>query len=89
MKVRKALARDVPQLVTVVRRSITELCADEYRNDPDVLQRWLANKTAESFTRWIGDDRRMVFVADAERQVAGVGMMTREGEIQLDYVLSN
>lgn len=86
MKVRRALPLEAALLATVVRRSITELCADEYRHDPVVLKRWLANKTPDNFARWIEDDRHVVFVADAEPQIAGVGMITCEGEIQLVYV---
>jgi GNAT superfamily N-acetyltransferase len=86
MKVRLARAEDVPELVAVVRRSITELCVAEYRGDPAVLARWLANKTAQNFARWVADERHVVFVADDGGRVAGVGMLSRDGEVQLDYV---
>jgi GNAT superfamily N-acetyltransferase len=51
-----------------------------------VLARWLANKTAANFDRWVNDDRHVVFLAEEEGRVAGVGMLTRDGEVQLNYV---
>jgi hypothetical protein len=47
MLVRCARDDDAGRAADVVRRSITELCVNEYRNDPQVLARWLANKTVE------------------------------------------
>ena len=86
MEIRLAETCDVPDLVAVVTRSITELCVDEYRGDPAVLARWLANKTMANFTRWVTDDRHIVFLAQEGGRVAGVGMLTHGGEVQLDYV---
>jgi GNAT superfamily N-acetyltransferase len=86
MIIRTARRDDVPEMVKVVTRSITDLCAREYRNDLEVLQRWLANKTAANFARWITDDRHFVVVADAEPGIVGVGMIASDGEIQLNYV---
>jgi GNAT superfamily N-acetyltransferase len=84
--IRLAETHDVPEVVAVVTRSITELCIEEYRNDPAVLARWLANKTASNFTRWVVDDQHILFLAEVNERVAGVSMLTRDGEVQLDYV---
>ena len=71
----------------VLRRSITELCADDYRRDPAVLARWLANKTAANLERWIADPARSVCVVVAgSGQLAAVGMVVHDGEVQLNYV---
>jgi ribosomal protein S18 acetylase RimI-like enzyme len=86
MNIRLAETRDVSDLVAVVTRSITELCTSEYQGDPAVLARWLANKTVANFARWVDDERHIVFVAEEGGRVAGVGMLTRDGEVQLDYV---
>jgi N-acetylglutamate synthase-like GNAT family acetyltransferase len=86
MLVRSACSHDIEEMVSVVRRSITELCVQEYRNDPAVLQRWLENKTPESFRRWIADAKRLVIVAVGGSGILGVGMMSSDGEILLNYV---
>lgn len=87
MLVRRAECQDACQAADVIRRSITELCATEYRNDRRVLACWLANKTEENLRRWIDQTDRSVFVAVRDDgQLAAVGMVTDRGEIQLNYV---
>jgi ribosomal protein S18 acetylase RimI-like enzyme len=87
MLVRRAQAAEAREAADVIRRSITELCAADYRGDPEVLARWLANQTDENLRRWIGDAGRLVCVAVAEDgRLAAVGMAANRGEIQLNYV---
>ena len=76
MLVRRAECQDACQAADVIRRSITELCATEYRNDRRVLACWLANKTEENLRRWIDQTDRSVFVAVRDDgQLAAVGMV--------------
>ena len=87
MLVRCARESDARQASEVTRRSIAELCAAEYRSDPLVLARWLADKTPEDFRRWIGSLDRAVCVAVREDgQLAAVGMVAWRGEILLNFV---
>ena len=86
MLIRRACSHDIEEMVSVVRRSITELCVQEYRNDPAVLQRCLENKTPESFQRWITDGKHLVIVVVGGSRILGVGMISSDGEIQLNYV---
>jgi GNAT superfamily N-acetyltransferase len=86
MLIRSACNDDIQEMVSVVRRSIEELCVNDYRNDPAVLQRWLENKTPENFQRWIADGRHLVIVAVGGSGILGVGMISNDGEIQLNYV---
>jgi ribosomal protein S18 acetylase RimI-like enzyme len=86
LQLRNATLEDAPAALDVVRRSITELCAYEYRHDPLILARWLANKTIENFMRWISDPARAVCVATDDGRVVAVGMVTNEGNVQLNYV---
>ena len=54
---------------------------------PQVLARWLANKTPVDFRRWIGSADRSVCVAVGDDgQLAAVGMVAWRGEILLNYV---
>lgn len=87
MLVRCATEADAEPAADIVRRSIAVLCAAEYRHDPVVLARWLANKTPDGFRRWIGrDDRRVCLAVQQDGRIAAVGMVAWRGEIQLNYV---
>jgi hypothetical protein len=48
MEIRDAETEDALAACQVLRRSITELCISDHRNDPTILGRWLANKTPEN-----------------------------------------
>jgi GNAT superfamily N-acetyltransferase len=87
MRARCAELSEAAGAADVLRRSITELCADDYRHDPAVLARWLANKTAANLERWIVDPARSVCVVmDEAGRLAAVGMVVHDGEVQLNYV---
>jgi hypothetical protein len=45
MQIRAAHAEDASGPGTVLRRSIAELCRSDHRDDPAILERWLAHKT--------------------------------------------
>src|SRR3979409_2171265 len=47
MKVRDAVPEDAAAACQVVRRSIAALCLADHRNDPEIMGRWLGNKTPE------------------------------------------
>jgi hypothetical protein len=62
--VRCAEVEDTDAVVTVLRRSITELCVADHRNDPGVLGVSLENKTAENVRTWIESPRNFMVVAE-------------------------
>jgi GNAT superfamily N-acetyltransferase len=86
MKIRDAVPADAPAACEVLRRSIIGLCAADHRNDPAILQRWLANKTPEIVASWIAKPGNSVMVAVEGGAVLAVGSVTDEGEITLNYV---
>ena len=86
MEIRDATAEDAAAACDVLRRSITELCAADHRNDPEVLERWLANKTPENVASWIAQAKHSVLVAIEDKAIVAVGAVTDKGEIQLNYV---
>src|SRR4030081_887953 len=49
MKVRDAGPEDAAAACQVILRSIAELCVADHRNDPEILGRWLSNKTPDMF----------------------------------------
>jgi GNAT superfamily N-acetyltransferase len=86
MKIRDAVPEDAPAACEVIRRSIIELCAADHHNDPVILERWLANKTAEIVASWIRQPGNSVLLAVEGNAVLAVGSATDEGEITLNYV---
>jgi GNAT superfamily N-acetyltransferase len=86
MEIRDAVAEDAPAACHVLRRSISELCVADHRNDPTILMRWLANKTPENVTSWIANPKTSVLVAVEVGTILAVGSVTNAGEITLNYV---
>lgn len=86
MEIRHAVAEDALAACAVMRRSITELCGADHRNDAAVLTSWLRNKTPENFMAWIARPDNSVLVAVEDGRVLAVGAVTDAGEITLNYV---
>ena len=86
MDIRPAVIGDAPAACEVLRRSIVELCAPDHRNEPAILEQWLANKTPEIVASWIGKPGTTMLLAVEDDAVLGVGSVTDAGEITLNYV---
>ena len=86
IEVRDAVREDAPAACEVIRRSISELCEADHRNDPEILRRWLANKTPEIVASWIVQPGNSVLVAVEDASTLAVGSVTDTGEITLNYV---
>ena len=84
--VRQAKPEDADAAVDVLRRSIKELCELDHRGDAETLAKWLANKTPQNFLAWLASDDNFCVVAEANKQVVGVGLLHRSGEIRLCYL---
>ena len=78
--------RDRAARCEVLRASIAELCAPDHRNDPEILMRWLANKTPENLKAWIADPSASLLLAVEDEAVLAVGSVRNDGEITLNYV---
>jgi GNAT superfamily N-acetyltransferase len=86
--IRRARPADADAIVTVLRRSITELCVDDHHNDPGVLGGWLQNKTASNVSVWIDAPGNFMVIAEgAGGGVWGVALLSTTGLILLCYVL--
>jgi GNAT superfamily N-acetyltransferase len=86
IEIRKAKSADAEAATDVLRRSIVELGVLDHRNDPQRLASWLSNKHPDVFRSWVGDPNNNVFVAVRDGKVVGVGSITRDGYIGLNYV---
>jgi GNAT superfamily N-acetyltransferase len=85
MIIRDATAEDATAASQTMRRSISELCAADHHDNPDILRRWLSNKTPEIFKTWIKPDNSLL-VAVEDGDILAVGNVTGAGEITLNYV---
>lgn len=84
--IRLATAREARAACEVLRRSILECCAEDHRNDPAILQKWLRNKTPETVESWFAWPAHYPLVATAGEEVTGVAMLSRPGKIVLLHV---
>ncbi|WP_320109670.1 GNAT family N-acetyltransferase [Rhodopseudomonas sp. P2A-2r] len=69
-----------------MRRSIAELCSADHQDDPEILRRWLANKTPQHWAEWLAYEANTVFVAVDDETVLAVGVVKNDGEITCNYV---
>jgi GNAT superfamily N-acetyltransferase len=86
MEIRRARIADAEAICAVHRRSIVELCVADHRNDPAILDAWLASKTPENVRRWIERADNNLFMAAEGDKVLAVGCVTDSGEITVNYV---
>jgi GNAT superfamily N-acetyltransferase len=84
--VRDATPADAVAACEVMRAPIAELCAADHHNDPDILRRWLGNKTPEHFGSWLADPGASLLLAVEEDAILAVGSVRNDGEITLNYV---
>jgi len=69
-----------------MRRSIAELCVADHGNNKAILKRWLSNKTPETFESWLRQPDNSLLLAVEDGNILGVGSVTDEGQITLNYV---
>lgn len=85
MEIRTACKSDASEICQVLRRSIAELCHDDHRGDPKILDEWLRGKTPETVTKWITNPQNDMLVATLDGKIAGTAC--RHGnQITLNYV---
>jgi GNAT superfamily N-acetyltransferase len=86
LSIRDACQEDAVASCAVMRRSIAELCAADHSDDPEILARWLSNKTPEHVCAWIARQDATMLVAVKTDAIVAVGMVTDAGEVLLNYV---
>ena len=86
MLIRAATAKDAAEICTVLRRSITELCAADHQNDPQISSQWLANKTEDNLRTWIAREGQIYCVAEIDGRIAGVAAVSATDGVLLNYV---
>lgn len=90
LRIRPARPGDASAVSAVLCASIRELCDADHRNDPEAIDRWLANKTPEQVGHMISAGG--MFVAIESDRIVAVGAVdpvdseTNTGRISLNYV---
>jgi len=84
--IRGAAPEDAAAACHVLRESISRLCVADHRDDPAILNAWLANKTPEMVAAWAVQKGNSLLLAVEGDAVLAVGSVTDAGEITLNYV---
>lgn len=92
--VRPATEVDAKAIVSVLKRSIVEVCGPYYGNDLSLLEKWCQNKTEQNVLVWLNDQTNKMFVAEdlQTKSCVGVGLVNEpndfapNAEIHLCYV---
>ncbi|MEH2497669.1 GNAT superfamily N-acetyltransferase [Bradyrhizobium sp. AZCC 1678] len=84
--IRDAAPVDAVAACHVLRESISRLCVADHRNDPAILNAWLANKTPDIVAAWARQPGNSLLLAVEGDAILGVGSVTDAGEITLNYV---
>jgi len=85
IRVRPARTNDAAAMSDVLVASITELCSLDHGNDPRIIAAWTANKTPEGVLAMLASPETIMFVAERDGQIVGVGALT-DNTISLNYV---
>lgn len=88
-QIREAKPDDTESICQVLLRSVREICAGDYNNDPEVLEQWCSNKTPEIIENWLGDSQNYMLVAENEsNEVVGVALYRRDQHaVNLCYLI--
>ncbi|SHG67924.1 GNAT family N-acetyltransferase [Massilia sp. CF038] len=85
--IRTAALEDASAACHVLRRSIAESCELDHRQQPDILQSWLGNKTPDNIASWIASPSNYTAVALRDGELVGVALVTQAGKLSLCYLL--
>lgn len=85
--IRLAKDTDAPAIANLIIESVRTLCRQDHQDNPEILAKWLGNKTPETMTSWIRDPESTMLVAVEDGDLLSVGSVMKTGEIALNYVL--
>jgi ribosomal protein S18 acetylase RimI-like enzyme len=86
ISIRPARFTEAARIAELWTRSIREVSSHAYEDTPELMDFWTANKTPETIRRLIGGLGTTMVVAELDGQLAGLAIMTNEGEITSCYV---
>jgi GNAT superfamily N-acetyltransferase len=85
--IRKAEPTDAPAACALLRRSISESCAPDHAQRPEILDNWIANKTPQNVAAWFSTSSHYTLVAERDGELVGLALLTQAGKVALCYVL--
>ena len=86
LHIRSTLRSDAAAVCNLLRDSILESCLQDHKNDPAILSAWLGNKNADTVGAWLVSPSNYSLVAEVNREIVGIGLLTSKGKIALLYV---
>lgn len=86
MEIRLAATSEADKACKVLRRCISQCCIEDHRNDPEILARWLGNKTPDIVADWFAWPSHHALVAVDGDAILGVAMLSRPGKMVLLHV---
>ncbi|WP_188565444.1 GNAT family N-acetyltransferase [Undibacterium terreum] len=87
IEIRSATPADAAAACEALRRSISECCQEDHRNDEAILSAWLGNKNSSMVATWFSSAANYALLATYGDEVVGVALLTRGGKIALCYVI--
>ncbi|WP_394777975.1 GNAT family N-acetyltransferase [Undibacterium sp.] len=86
IEIRSATPADAAAACEALRRSISECCQEDHKNDEAILAAWLGNKNSGMVATWFSSAANYALLATYGDEVVGVALLTRAGKIALCYV---
>jgi GNAT superfamily N-acetyltransferase len=86
IEIRTATATDAASICEVIRKSISECCVADHRNDPVALSAWLENKTPENASSWVQSANTIAVIAASGNRLVGFAL-SAGNELALCYVV--
>lgn len=87
IEVRHAIPDDAEALTEATIRSIREICGASGDYTPEQIEDWVENKTPTNFLKWMANPELRLYAGLLDDRIAGVGMFSLEGEIELLYLV--
>ncbi len=84
--IRPARPDDAEAMSEVLCASIRTLCAPDHQDDTEVIDAWTRNKSPRGVRQWFDNPDVSIFVALTGTAVAGVGGISADGHVILNYV---
>jgi hypothetical protein len=83
LEIRIAASTDAFAACSVLRRSISECCVADHKNDAAILDAWLGNKTPQMVANWFSSPTNFSLVALLDGELVGVALLTGVGKALL------
>jgi GNAT superfamily N-acetyltransferase len=84
--IRTATYSDSAAVCELLRSAILQSCIQDHKNDPEILDSWLGNKSVDTIGIWLMSPSNHAVVAELHEKIVGIALLTGKGKIALFYV---